>query len=57
MYRLPGQPLHQLGQATAVLGADPVQFEAVGDKKCDPRQVVGHLGGQWFDPGLKLLFG
>jgi hypothetical protein len=55
-----GLPIHLLQHgrnATAVLGPNPVQFEAVGDKNGDLGKVVSDLCGQGFDPRVELLLG
>ena len=48
---------HQGRQAAGVLGANPVEFEAVGHKQSDALLIVRDPSGQRFDPGVELLFG
>mgnify|MGYP006888975347 CR=1 FL=1 len=57
MNRLTIDLLEHAGNLAGVLGPDPVELETVGDENRDPGKVVGHLGGQGFDPGVELLFG
>jgi hypothetical protein len=45
------------GQATRVLGTNPVQFEAIGYKQSQALMVIRELCGQGFDPGVELLLG
>ena len=57
MHRLAVKLLQHAGDAARVLGANPVELEAVGHEDRDPGKVVGDLGGQGLDPGVELLFG
>jgi hypothetical protein len=54
---MPLQTFEHGGEATDILGPDPVQFEAVGHKQSEALLVIRDLRSQGFDPGVELLFG
>jgi hypothetical protein len=49
--------LQQTSNAIGVLGANPVQFEAITYKNNDLAEVRGDIGNQGFDPCIELLLG
>jgi hypothetical protein len=44
-------------QALGILGAHPIEFEAVADQNRDFGLVFGDPGLEWLDPGVELLLG
>ena len=55
MYRMTADLLQQGIDAARILGADPVELEAVGHGQRQARIVGLDLGGERLDPGVELL--
>jgi hypothetical protein len=53
---MPLQVFQQLAQSAGVLGANPVELEAVGHAQGQALLILGELRGQGFDPSIELLF-